>query len=71
MAIIRVCKELIEETELFDVLVNSFDSFEKVKEEVGVTIFRVHHEEIPREDVVIMPEVIKFDGIKPFVIEWE
>lgn len=73
MALIQVSYDIIDNPELFNLLCDSFDSVEEVKDEpiYKRKIIRVQHEEITKQDKVICPSIIRFDGVKPFIIEFD
>lgn len=73
MALIQVSYELIDDPELFDLICDSFDSVQEVKDEPFYRrkTIRVQHEEITKEDKVICPSMISFEGVKPFIIEFD
>lgn len=70
MALLQISREIVSDGELFDLIANSFDSLEQVEQKVHHIVFRVQNEEIPKEDKVICPDMCRFDGIKPFIIDW-
>jgi hypothetical protein len=56
-----------------DVLRRGFDSMEFISEVIvdkGVKIYRVMAVEVPIEDILICPEIIKLDGVDPFIIKY-
>lgn len=70
MALIRVSNHFIDDEEMFEVLLSAFDTIERVKTEYQITVFKVSGEEIPKGDVFIEPLFYKFEGVRPFIIEW-
>lgn len=74
MAIIEVHNDLIsDDIELFEVLVDAFDSIKEVSRDdyFNTTTFRVENDEIPKDNTQISPELIRLaEGIKPIVIDW-
>ena len=73
MALLIVSEELVENEEVFELLINSFDSIEEVSRDAirKTRTIRVQHAEIPKEDKVICPEMCEFEGVKPFIIEFD
>jgi hypothetical protein len=73
MALIQVSYELIENNEFFDILVDSFDGIKEVLDEPFYKrkVFRVVHPEVPNDDVVICPSFVMFEGVRPFIIEYD
>lgn len=71
MALMRVSKELITMRDIFIPLIESFDFVEEVDNQPGVIVFRVYHEDVPKEDVTICPEMMKFEGVQPFIISFD
>lgn len=73
MALIQLSYQLIDDPELFNLICDSFDSVEEVKDEplYRRKTIRVQHEEITKDDKVICPEIISFDGVKPFIIDFD
>lgn len=73
MALIQVGYCILDDPELFDIICDSFDSVEEVKDEPEYKrkTIRVQHEEITKDDLVICPSIYKFDGVRPFIIEFD
>lgn len=73
MALIQVSYGLLEDVELCHMIVDSFDTIQEVADNKldKYKVFRVSHPEIPKEDIVICPEVYTFDRIKPFIISFQ
>jgi hypothetical protein len=72
MALIQVSYCFIDNSEMFDLLIDSFDTVEEVRDEplYGRKVIRVQHEEVPKEDIVICPSFCRFEGVRPFVINY-
>lgn len=74
MALIKIHKSLYQNLELMLTLTCSFDTMEFVRydpEDGEVKIYRVDAAEVDaEEDEVIVPMVFKFDGVDPFVINY-
>lgn len=73
MALIQVAYDLIDNKDLFDRIMSSFDSVEFVRDEPQRKhkVFRVQCEEITKEDKVICPELYQFAGVNPFIIQFD
>lgn len=73
MALIEVSYCLIDQEDIFELLCDSFDEIKEVRDEpfYNKKTFRVRHEEITEDDIVICPVMIQFDGIKPFIISFD
>lgn len=75
MALIQVSNELMKDAEMFNLILESFDTFEEIERcdsaWVPYRTLRVQHEEVPKEDVLIDPCFYAgFEGVRPFVIQW-
>lgn len=72
MAIIKVAQELVQNEEFFNVILESFDTFEDLGWDYykNVRALRVQHEEVPKEDIQITVEFMHLYGVKPFVISY-
>lgn len=73
MALIQVSYCLLDNELLFEALMNAFDEIAEVKDDPYYKrkVFRVQREEITKEDVVICPTFYHFEGVIPFIIEFE
>lgn len=73
MALIQISYALLDDPELFDIICDSFDSVKEVRDEpmYGRKIIRVLNDEVPKEDIVICPELYCFVGIRPFIISYD
>lgn len=73
MALIQVSYGLINDKEVFDLVVKSFDSIEEVRDEPQYKrkVFRVQHKEITKDDKLICPDMIELPGITPFIISFD
>lgn len=71
MALIMLHKSIYDDSKLMDVLINGFDSMEHVSTVYpDVKVYRVLGAEVSKEDVVICPEIIKFEGANPLIIKY-
>ena len=70
MALIRVHESLYNH-EMFLDIIDAFDEIKEIGAEPNVKIFRVQHEEIPKEDKVICVDFYEFEGVKPFILSYD
>lgn len=73
MALLILSEELAKQEELFEALVDSFDSIQEVSRDrlYGTITLRVQCGEVPQEDKVICPLMYQFEGVRPFIIEYD
>ncbi len=73
MALIQVSYCLLDSPDIFDILLDSFEKVEVVKNEPYYKrkVLRVQHEEVTPEDTVICPILYSFEGVRPFIIEFD
>ncbi len=76
MAVILVSNELMKDELLFEIVLNTFDSFEDITTWEDKTYnrarLRVLNDEVPKEDVILDPLITtQFDNIKPFIISYQ
>jgi hypothetical protein len=69
MALLEISKTILDE-EVFNAILESFDTFQFLSESYYMILYRVQREEVPKEDILINPLFIRFEGIRPFIIEF-
>lgn len=70
MAYIQVSYCLIDDSNLFELLLDTFDEIKEVQDDKlrRVKTFMVRHETMPDESKTYCPVFISFPGIRPFLI---
>ncbi len=75
MAVILVSNELMKDEEIFETVLNSFDSFEDISNfedrHYNRTRLRVLNDEVPKDDIILDPLLYRFDNIKPIIISYQ